>query len=234
MKIFGIVLLVFAALNFIVAIVAASNGAADAAGQKMSAMLLLALIGALLLYFSNRKKKVKEGCDKQENREINVQNEPLATYRKEPQRRFDKLAIDNFLGFVLKVTTFDEIVEVLQQNNVNYSEYPDYSDKDIKKIIFSYELGTIVWNCNLRIEKNILKFISIHNYSPNSYDTYKILCKEMSVRFSSSHNINTSIDKREGTETTSFINKEDVWSFTEIVYDSSPIIGQKNIYIRYF
>ena len=35
MKIFGIVLLVFAALNIIVAILAASNGAADAAGQKI-------------------------------------------------------------------------------------------------------------------------------------------------------------------------------------------------------
>lgn len=34
MKILGVVLLVFAALNLFVAIVAASYGAADAAGQK--------------------------------------------------------------------------------------------------------------------------------------------------------------------------------------------------------
>lgn len=59
MKILGVVLLVFAALNLFVAIAAASYGAADAAGQKMSATLLLALTGALLLYFSNRKKKGK-------------------------------------------------------------------------------------------------------------------------------------------------------------------------------
>lgn len=234
MKILGVVLLVFAALNLFVAIAAASYGAADAAGQKMSATLLLALTGALLLYFSNRKKKEKVGCDKQEEREINFSNEPLDTYKNEPQRQFDKLAINNFLGFAVNVTSFDEIVEVLQQHDVDYSEFPDYSDKDNKEIVFSYETGAIVWSCNLKIKKNKLGFISLHNYSPNSYETYKILCEEMSERFNSSHNINISINKREGTETTTFVNKEDVWSFTEIEYDSSPIIGQKKIYIRYF
>lgn len=60
MKIFGIVLLVFAALNLFVAIAAASNGAADAAGQKMSAVVLLTIIGCLLFYFGKQKDKRKE------------------------------------------------------------------------------------------------------------------------------------------------------------------------------
>ena len=68
MKIFGIALLVFAALNFIVAILAASNGAADAAGQKMSAGFLVSIIGGLLFYFGKQKdkRKIEETLDKKE------------------------------------------------------------------------------------------------------------------------------------------------------------------------
>ena len=63
MKIFGIALLVFAALNFIVAILAA-----DAAGQKMSAGFLLSIIGGLLFYFGKQKdkRKIEETLDKKE------------------------------------------------------------------------------------------------------------------------------------------------------------------------
>lgn len=72
MKIFGIVLLVFAALNFIVAILAASNGAADAAGQKMSAGFLLSIIGGLLFYFGKQKdkRKIEEVLDKKKEEEL--------------------------------------------------------------------------------------------------------------------------------------------------------------------
>lgn len=75
MKIFGIVLLVFAALNFIVAILAASNGAADAAGQKMSAGFLLSIIGGLLFYFGKQKdkRKIEEVLDKKKEEELKVQ-----------------------------------------------------------------------------------------------------------------------------------------------------------------
>ena len=51
MKITVIVLLVFAILNFLVAIIAATNGAGDAAGQKNSAAILLGVIEGLLFYF---------------------------------------------------------------------------------------------------------------------------------------------------------------------------------------
>ena len=59
MKILGVVLLVFAALNLFVAIAAASYGAADAAGQKMSATLLLALTGAPFCILATVKKRKK-------------------------------------------------------------------------------------------------------------------------------------------------------------------------------
>ena len=51
MKITVIVLLVFAILNFLVAIIAATNGAGDAAGQKNSVAILLGVIEGLLFYF---------------------------------------------------------------------------------------------------------------------------------------------------------------------------------------
>lgn len=57
MKTFGITLLVFSALNFIVAIAASANGAGDAVGQKMSAAILLAVVGGLLTYFGQQKSK---------------------------------------------------------------------------------------------------------------------------------------------------------------------------------
>ena len=57
MKNAGIVFLVFAALNLIVAIIASANGAASAAGSKFSATLLLGAIGGLLYYFGSKKDK---------------------------------------------------------------------------------------------------------------------------------------------------------------------------------
>lgn len=60
MKITGIILLIFAALNFLVAIIAAGSGAGEAAGQKFSATILLGVIGGVLYYFGNKKTKEKE------------------------------------------------------------------------------------------------------------------------------------------------------------------------------
>lgn len=76
MKIFGIVLLIFAAFNFIVAILAASNSAADAAGQKISAVFLLSIIGGLLFYFGKLKdkRKIQEALDKKKEEELKAQN----------------------------------------------------------------------------------------------------------------------------------------------------------------
>lgn len=234
MKVTGIILLVFAALNFMVAIMASSNGASDAAGQKMSATLLLGIIGGLLYYFGNRKKEAEESFDNKQASGDTITSDILDKKETEPKRRFDDLAIDNFLGFCVKKTTLDEIVSVLKQKTINYNEYPSYSREDEKYIAFLYEAGNIKWDCRLTIRNNKLGFISINNYDSNSYHTYKILCSEMSTRFSATHNISNSQDKMEGTETTCFTSKEDGWCFTEIVYDSSPILDQKNVYIKFF
>lgn len=58
MKITGIILLIFAAINLIVGFVAACNGApSDAVGTKFSGVLLLGSIGGVLYYFGKRKEK---------------------------------------------------------------------------------------------------------------------------------------------------------------------------------
>lgn len=55
MKKIGIVLLVFAALNLLVAIIASVSGETYAAGSKFSSALLLGAIGGLLYYFGDKK-----------------------------------------------------------------------------------------------------------------------------------------------------------------------------------
>ena len=59
MKVIGIILLVFAALNLIVALIATANGAADAAGQKMLNTLLLGALGGGIYYYGYKKNKKK-------------------------------------------------------------------------------------------------------------------------------------------------------------------------------
>ena len=58
MKVFGIILLVFAMLNLLVAIMATSSGApAAAVGSKFSGFFMLSVIGGLLYYFGNKKRE---------------------------------------------------------------------------------------------------------------------------------------------------------------------------------
>lgn len=58
MKVFGIILLVFAVLNLLVAIMAASSGApVDTIVSKIISFFLLTIIGGLLYYIGNKKKK---------------------------------------------------------------------------------------------------------------------------------------------------------------------------------
>lgn len=81
MKIFGIVLLVFSGLNFLVAIAAFSSGADSAAGQKFSSVLLLAVIGGLLFYFGKQKERKK--IEKEEKRQALL----VEQKRKEAERQ---------------------------------------------------------------------------------------------------------------------------------------------------
>ncbi|MBQ5714364.1 MAG: hypothetical protein IIV77_07745, partial [Bacteroidaceae bacterium] len=55
MKKIGIILLVFAALNLLLAIIASANGETYAAGSKFSSALSLGAIGGLLYYFGGKK-----------------------------------------------------------------------------------------------------------------------------------------------------------------------------------
>ena len=58
MKVFGIILLVFAVLNLLVAIMAASSGApVDTIVSKIISFFLLTIIGGLLYYIGNKQKK---------------------------------------------------------------------------------------------------------------------------------------------------------------------------------
>ena len=75
MKISGIILLIFAALNFLVAIIAAGSGAGEAAGQKFSATILLGVIGGVLYYFGNKKTKDKEAQNT--TQQSNMVNQPV-------------------------------------------------------------------------------------------------------------------------------------------------------------
>lgn len=61
MKIFGIILLIFAVGNFIVMLLSASYGAPSGVIMtKFSEFMLLGTIGGLLVYFGNKKKKNKQ------------------------------------------------------------------------------------------------------------------------------------------------------------------------------
>ena len=59
MKTFGIILLIIAALNLIIAIVAIENGASEAANGKFLSALLIGLIGGALFYAGNKKREKK-------------------------------------------------------------------------------------------------------------------------------------------------------------------------------
>jgi len=62
MKVSGIILLVFAVLNLLVAIMAASSGApADAVSSKFSGFFMLSVIGGLLYSFGSKKHKRNQG-----------------------------------------------------------------------------------------------------------------------------------------------------------------------------
>lgn len=64
MKTAGWILIVFAILNFIVFLIAASSGTADAAGGKIGSALVLGVLGAFLVH--RGKQKEQEQKDREE------------------------------------------------------------------------------------------------------------------------------------------------------------------------
>ena len=140
---------------------------------------------------------------------------------------FDNLDIENFLGLVLEESTIQQVKETLCAKGISFKEYSD-------QIVFPYRLGNVDWGCTISFEKGVICLVTLDVYSPDSYSIYKTLCKELSERYRSNFEITNSQDKQDGTETMNFTSKNDFFRFTEIVYDSSPILGQKNVYIKYF
>lgn len=56
MKITGVILLVFGILNFLAAILAASQGMERECGQSLSAAFLFLVVGGVLKYYGSKKK----------------------------------------------------------------------------------------------------------------------------------------------------------------------------------
>lgn len=67
MKGLGIVLLVFAGIDFIVAIAASSSGNADASGTYFAGAFMIGALGGFLVYRANKKKEEAENKEKWEN-----------------------------------------------------------------------------------------------------------------------------------------------------------------------
>ena len=147
---------------------------------------------------------------------------------------FDNLDIEKFLGLICKESTIEQVKETLCAKGVLYNEYPDPFTKNGKTLLFPYRLGNLDWDCSLKIRDEVLYYVSLNVYCEESYNIFKNLCEELSERYSSICVITASHDKDEGTETMTFTDKFNPFKFTEIRYDSSPIIGQKNVYINYF
>ena len=63
MKTFGWILIVFAILNFLVFIVAASSGDAESASGKIVAALMLGVLGAFLVHRGKQKEQEQQEKD---------------------------------------------------------------------------------------------------------------------------------------------------------------------------
>ncbi len=149
-------------------------------------------------------------------------------------RLFENLSVDNFMGLIINESSMVQIKEALNTRGLSYQENSLFGHKDECNLTFKYVAGGVDWLCILTTKNNVLKMVVLNTYSPDSYSIYQKLCKELQERYSTSYNISKNSDSTEGTEKTCFMNKSDCWQFTEVEYDSSPILGQKNVYIRYF
>ena len=177
--------------------------------------------------------------DKKPKENIAQQPNTLRTKKVFPRdiktkRLFDNIAVDKFMGFVIKETSSNQIKDKLSSYGISFNEYPSNSQKDEKSILFSYKTCDVKWSVCLTIKGNILQFVSLYYYDPDCFNVYKSLCQELKDRYGMIFDVKLYRDNNEGTETLCFADKSNPCHFTEIVYDSSPIIHQKNIYINYF
>lgn len=150
------------------------------------------------------------------------------------KNEFEDLSVNAFLDCIPNTSTEEQVKESLNKKGIQYKEYPSFGKEDEKDIVLTFATGSIDWNTRLTIKKGKLRLVALAYYNPNCYKTYREICEELSKRYGKTYDIEFSECKSEGTEKMAISDKEDAFSFTEIEYDPSLILGQKNVYIRYF
>lgn len=194
-------------------------------------VLLIVVILLLLFYRNVSVKQTKENSIQQIN---NFHPLKVDSQRVNPQRLFDNITINVFMGFVIKKTAINQIKERLSSDGISFNEYTSDSQKEEKYILFSYKTSDINWSVRLTLKDDILKLVCLDYYDPDCFKVFKYLCQELKDRYGMLFNVTFHEDNDEGTETLCFVDKNNPFHFTEIVYDHSPIIHQNNIYINYF
>lgn len=147
---------------------------------------------------------------------------------------FEDLSVNVFLDCIPNTSTEEYVKESLNKRGIQYEEFPSFDNTDEKDIVLTFTTGSINWNSRLLIEKGKLRLVSLSYYNPDCYNTYRKICEELLRRYKKAYTIEFSECKSEGTEKMVISDKEGGFSFTEIEYDPSLILGQKNVYIRYF
>ena len=131
MKTIGTILLVFALLNFLVAVFAACIGEAYMAGNKLSSSLLVGLIGGILYYFGNKKG------------EPHIENDHL------PQKRNE----DNFWQTYKRISP----TKAVAIEKITQKDFSQLSDADVREIVGSMERWAKNLNCPIQdIRKTFL------------------------------------------------------------------------------
>ena len=147
----GIVLLVFAIGNLLVAIIASVSGETYAAGSKFSSSLLLGAIGGLLCYFGGKK-----DTSNQEN--INRSSpQESSIVQESPWQEYERLN-------PTKAKAIEEITE---------RKMSLQSERDVQEIISSMERWAINIGCQIQEIKT--KFLQTYQSTFDNADTKEIL-----------------------------------------------------------
>lgn len=152
MKKIGIILLVFAALNLFVAIIASVNGETYAAGSKFSSSLLLGAIGGLLYYFGGKKDTLNQESTHRSStlRVASVQDENF-------WQRYKRLN-------PTKASAIETIIE---------RKMSLLSEKDAREIVSSMERWAMNIGCQIQDIKT--KFLQSYQSTFDNADTKEIL-----------------------------------------------------------
>lgn len=152
MKKIGIILLVFAALNLLVAIIASANGETYAAGSKFSGALLLGAIGGLLYYFGGKKEA--------SNQESTNRSSTL---------RYASVQDENFWQRYKRLNpTEASAIESVTERTMSLQ-----SEKDAQEIVASMERWAKNIGCQIKDIKT--EFLQSYHSTFDNADTKEIL-----------------------------------------------------------